>query len=236
MSRAGAGEDGRRLSRPWRRGLVLVMAVGATGVIILGASERRSESGFLLGSLVGGCICLIALWLLADSMRPWLVRGIGAGGEERAHADATLRNSYRVIAAAAIIIALYLQIAEALAGRLATDPARASLLLWSFIVLVIVLPVLIAAWTEPADGFGAGTVGPAGLIRARFRGSSAPAYIAAAVLFSAGLLLLVTGAVKAHGGSQFWLAGAIIAAILVILVVAGLFTWNLFTERADRRL
>ena len=67
-----------RLSQPWRRGLVCAGSAAAAGIAVLNAMPVGYPRMRLVGMLAMVMVLLACLWLLADSVRPWLSeRGVG---------------------------------------------------------------------------------------------------------------------------------------------------------------
>lgn len=214
------------------------MIAGSTSALVIGvlnAGPLREVRIGLIGTIAMAVVLLCSFWMLSDSMRPWLVGEGEVGPEERAHADAALRRAYTTMFVIAIGAMLYLYAAEASPVLAFDRPGDGTRILWYFVVLVFLLPIAIAAWTEPEDGFGAAQVGPLALTRSRFTGCSAPAYRIGAITLAAVIPLVMAGAVRLRGGDARW-TDAVVALVLLITVAAVLiFLRELLMNDSHRR-
>src|SRR5690606_2846791 len=118
-------------------------------------------------------VAILCMWLLADTLRPWLA-GEGATAEERAHADEAVRRAYGMLSWVVLGIVIYLQLGQPGAGP-AWGAEREGVLLWFLLAMVVLLPGSIAAWEDVSDDRRKRTVGPVALTLARLRGPWAAA-------------------------------------------------------------
>jgi hypothetical protein len=212
---------GARLTRGWSRALVVTTAASALGIALLNvlAMDRPTlRHGISIGL---GLAIVVSVWLLADTLWPWL-GGDRVSVEERAHADAdaAVRESYRALFGVAIAVLIYLQLAETRPAMAPDAPHHGRVILWTFVALVVLLPVWIAAWTGPVGGSGGRPLGPWGLVRARFGGASVWTYAAGAAAFATTVPLAAVGA-GMMGGDRGRVAHAVVlVGFLVALAIA----------------
>ena len=200
-----------QLSLAWRRGLV-TLSLGGLGILLLVSILSPAQPVWQFVSVVVAALLLCSGWLLADTLWPWW-GGDALTAAERAHADSTLRSSYRVLVAVAVVLMVLLQLRGGSGSE--TDGVEGSLL-WGFLVLVVVLPMAVSAWSYPV-GPAAG-IGPQRLLIQRLTGPEAPVHLATVVALATASMVLVVG--FGLGGGSGPLARA--AGVAGLLVVAGL--------------
>lgn len=229
MDFAGKDDVPVALSRGWRRGLVVVTLASVAAVVLLHLLAPDRPRLLHLGEVGFAAVAIGCVWLLADSLRPW-IDADRVPAEAQAHADAAVRRSYGVLFWLAFGIVVYLQVIGATSpGAVATDPER--VFLWLLVALIVLLPGGIAAWEDVSEGSRAIAVGPAALTMARLRGPWAAAYATGllALVFAAALLLLLGNSPSTSDGSlpEF-------ASVAVLAVLAALVPWSL-RSRGTRR-
>lgn len=197
---------------------------GCVGTTILMHLLIIDRPGVLYGAtLILVVIAGTSLWFLLDDLRPW-VGDQDASAEELAHADSALRRSYSVLLWTAMGVVVYLNVVDGRPGLAADQPHHGSVILWSAVALVFLLPVAIAAWDDVESGPGGRRVGPIAVTVARFRGPSGGTYVAGAIALAvaAGVLVVWSGAFGAPNDRL--MDGAVAAAlgIVTILIVAQL--------------
>lgn len=227
MHRMGSA-PGARLSLAWRRTLVAILATAGVGGVLLelaAADQARLVYG---GKLLLGAVAVVCLWLLADTLRPWLA-GEQAAVEERAHADAAVRRAYAIVFWVAVAIVVYLQVAGATGLTAQGEDERAMHLLSLLLGLVLLLPLAVAAWDDVSPaGAVEEPLSPWSLTLARLRGPSARAHGFGLGAFAvAGALLLLLGVMPT---SQSLLE---LASIIALTLVAGLTLLYLRSQVAD---
>ena len=229
--RAQEQSDDPRLTLAWRRGMVAAGSAAAVGIAALNITLMGEPAPRLMATLMLGTVLFCAFWLVADSTRPWLTER-GVGPEERAHADAALRRAYKALFMVALVVMAYLYIAES-RPELALDETRhGTLILWYFVALVLLLPIAIAAWTEPSDGFGARVVGPIELTRSRFSGPSAAAYAMGALVLTSLVPLTFAGLTRIRGQGGIWIDAVIVLVILMVIASAGVLARQLWVDQS----
>lgn len=218
-----------RLTRTWRRRVVVVGLVALLGVAVpefVPAPPRL----LLALSIVLGTIGIVCLWLLVDALWPWLIESVGE--ESRSEAAAAVQHSYSVLSLLAIMAALYLIVGER-SELEAFVSGRARPMLWCLTTLVLLLPPAFLAWS---GGPRVGTwieVGPATLVHVRLQGKSGRLHGAAALTFIGALPLLIVGPTDSSGGRDLWWIGAVVLAMLSIVGCAGMLAWTLLRETGD---
>lgn len=218
MDSKAARERTPRLSRGWRRTLVVVLAGCAGSLVVMHLLLIDRHAVLYPATLILTVVAGASLWLLLDVLRPW-VGGQETGAEERAHADSAVRRSYAVLLWTAMGVLVYLNLADSRPGLVPDHPHHAAVILWSAVVLIFLLPVAIAAWSDADSGAAVRKVGPLALTAARFRGSAGGTYLAGAITLAvaAALLLIWSGAV---GQKSEWLVnGAGVAALVIVTVL-----------------
>lgn len=217
------------LSRTWRRALVVVTL--ASGAAVVGLHLYAPDRPRLLhsGEIVFTAVVIGCLWLLADTLRPW-IDGDRVPAEGRAHADAAVRRSYGVLFWLAFGIVLYLQVTDP-SSALAVGTNLERVFLWLLVALIVLLPGAIAAWEDVSEGGRTISAGPLGLTMARIRGPWGAAYATGllALVFAAALLLLL-GKFPASSDR----AVLEIASMVVLIVLAGLVPWSLLSRGVRR--
>lgn len=217
------------LSRSWRRALVAATVTSVAAVAALHLYAAGRPRLLHSGEVAFTAVAIGCLWLLADTLRPW-IDGDRVPAESRAHADAAVRRSYGVLFWLAFGLVLYLQVTEpASAPTVGTNVER--VFLWLLVALIVLLPGVIAAWEDVSEGGRTISVGPLELTMARIRGPWGAAYATGllALVFAAALLLLL-GNFPASSDR----AVLEIASIVVLILLAGLVPWSL-RSRGVRR-
>lgn len=221
MARRTPEMDASHLSLPWRRRCVSLIGVSAVAIVLLNLSAAvpsplRYGASLLLSGAIGA-----GAWLLSDIARLWRDERL-LSEAERVHRDRSVVRAYFVLAWLCIGLAVCLHL-PAFAD---TEPAavahgRTLTLAWALLAATITLPGMTAAWSEslPADR----TIGPAQLVRERFRSGDAPAHAATLVLVlvAVGLLALLVLPARQQATVRIWaVAVASLAVLIAGLLVA----------------
>lgn len=238
MYSMAARERAPRLSRGWRRTLVVVLG-GCAGTLVMMHLLLIDRGGVLYpATLILAVAAGVSLWLLLDVLRPWVGDQV-AGAEELAHADSAVRRSYAVLLWTAMGVLVYLNFAGSRPGLAPDQPHHGAVILWSAIALVFLLPIAIAAWSDADNGTAARSVGPLALTVARFRGPSGGTYLAGAMALAVvtGLLLIWSGAIGQR--SEWLMNGATVAALVIVTILIAVQLKNVLGDRGakghDRR-
>jgi hypothetical protein len=132
----------------------------------------------------------------------------------------------------ALVVMAYLYIAESQPGLALDETRHGTLILWYFVALVLLLPIAIAAWTEPSDGFGARVVGPIELTRSRFSGPSAAAYAMGALVLTSLVPLTFAGLARIRGQGGIWIDAVIVLVIVMVIASAGVLARQLWVDQS----
>lgn len=194
----------RRLSRGWRRGLILAGLGSGAGLALPYLVSPPSVALRVL-SLVSGLVGVVCLWLLADAFRPWI--SDDPGPEEWDRAERSVLRAYRFLAALVMTTAVYLVLWDPSLDALEASQIRA--LLWGWIGLVLLLPPLLSAWADRPEEEGWEEVGVAELLHRRLRGGSGRLHRAALAVLLAGVPLLVIGPRPRSDRAEIWWLGAL---------------------------
>jgi hypothetical protein len=237
MYSMAAREAPPHLSRGWRRTLVVLLA-GCAGTLVVTYLLLIDRPGTLYpATLILTAVAAACLWLLLDSLGPWI--GSPVSAEELAHADSAVRRSYTVLLWAAMGLLVYLNFVGSRPALAPDQPHHGTVILWSAVALVFLLPLALAAWSDAERRPPAASVGPIALTAARFRGASAATYRAGAmaVAVTAGVLFIWS---RSAGQEKGWLVnGSVVAALLIVAVLIATQLKNVLGQRGakgdDRR-
>ena len=217
-----------RLSHAWRRGLVCVGAAAAAAAITGETWTGVAPSFTMAARIVSASVGVTVLWILADVLRPWVVDRREVGLAEVGQADRSVQQAYGALFA----VALGLMLFRLLAGPW-LSPAS-SLPFWPCLWTVILLPVVIAAWTAP-DDLSAGTpVGPLRLVLARLRGEGALPYRLSMAGGAKCLCLPLVAFARAMGLPAFLSRGLLLFAVTLTVIGGVLFLRALLEHSLDR--
>lgn len=230
MDGPSTGARGARLSRAWRRALVSALWGSGVGTVALELTAGDLPPLLHGGHLFFAAIAVGCLWLLADTLRPWL--GLGdVSAEERARADAAVRRSYGALFWVALGMICYLQIGDDPLGAAEGAGVRPMQLLHLLVALLMLFPLTLAAWDDVAPESELEPLSPWSLTLARLTGPSATTYGAGLGVFAVAVALLLLLGTTPESRTLLELAS--IAALLIVgaLILLSLRTLH---SRADR--
>ena len=209
-----------QLSLRWRRRCVTLITISAGAIVLLNLLAAVPSPIRYAGSLLLSVPVVICAWLLSDVARLW-GSGRSLSSAERVVRDRSIVKAYTILIWLCLALAVALHLPAFDAATSAVAHGRVLTLIWTLLAATLVLPGLVAAWSESLGEEG--SVGPAQLIRDRFRGGDAIGHIVALVLalIAAGLLAILVLPPEQQATVRIWaVAVAALAVLIAGLLVA----------------
>lgn len=209
-----------QLSLRWRRRCVVLISSAAGTIVLLNLLTGLPSSLRYTGSLLLSVPVVVAAWLLSDVVRLWGSERL-LSREDLAVRDRSIMKAYAILTWLCLALAIALHLPGFDTATSPVAQGRTLTLIWTLLAATLVLPGLLAAWSESPGQEESSS--PAQLIRARFRGGEAIGHIMALVLalVAAGLLTILVLPPEQQATVRIWaVAVAALAVLIAGLLVA----------------